>query len=146
MNNSLHLICPSCTTKNRIDAQRLTDRPKCGKCSQPLFTATPLELNADLFQRHLSNNDIPVLVDFWAPWCGPCKIMAPAFKQAAGLLEPHLRLVKVNTQEQQTLAGRFGIQSIPTLVLFRQGREVARQPGAMTVEQIVQWARLHATS
>ncbi|MBU0681764.1 MAG: thioredoxin TrxC [Proteobacteria bacterium] len=143
MNTSLHLVCPACSTRNRIPASRLTDGPKCGKCSQPLFNGTPVNLTKPLFNRHINGNDIPVLVDFWAPWCGPCKMMGPAFHQAASLLEPNMRLIKVNTEEEQALGSQFGIQSIPTLMLFRRGKEIARQPGAMGAEQIVQWARQH---
>ncbi len=143
MNTSLHLVCPACATKNRIPQARLTDGPKCGKCAQPLFSGAPINLTSALFPRHISGNDIPVLVDFWAPWCGPCKMMAPAFHQAASLLEPHIRLAKVNTEAEQILAGQFTIQSIPTMVLFHHGKEITRQPGAMTTDQIVHWARQH---
>jgi thioredoxin 2 len=109
-----------------------------------LFAGHPLELDSDSFQRHLSRNDIPLLVDFWAPWCGPCKMMAPAFEQAAKQLEPAMRVAKLNTEDAQAIATQYRIQSIPTLALFRGGQEIARQPGAMGAADIVRWATSHA--
>jgi len=141
MSESLHIVCPHCEAVNRIPAVRLDEGPKCGKCRQPLFTAHPSELTAANFQKHIARSDIPVVVDFWAPWCGPCKMMAPQFEQAAAQLEPRLRLAKVNTEAEQVLGAQFGIRSIPTLAIFKGGREVARQPGAMSAADIVRWVR-----
>jgi thioredoxin 2 len=141
MSESLHVVCPACDAVNRVPATRLGPAAKCGKCHGPLFLGQPLALDEPRFARHLARSDLPLLVDFWAPWCGPCRMMAPAFEAAAGRLEPNLRLVKVNTEEAQTLAARFGIRSIPTLALFRGGAEVARTAGAMDTNRIVAWAR-----
>jgi thioredoxin 2 len=135
----LHIACPHCAAINRLHPQRLQDHPNCGQCRQPLFTGHPAELTTTRFVTHLTRNDIPLLVDFWAPWCGPCKMMAPQFEQAARLLEPRVRLVKVNTEKEPGLASQYGIRSIPTLVLFKGGHESARQPGAMGASDIVRW-------
>ncbi|NMG74932.1 thioredoxin TrxC [Aromatoleum diolicum] len=142
--DALTLPCPHCHALNRVPAARLGEHPSCGKCHQPLFMGHPVVLDATSFGAHAGRSDLPLLVDFWAPWCGPCKMMAPAFEEAARTLEPQLRLAKVNTEEVQDLAARFAIRSIPTMVLFRGGREVARQSGAMSAAGIVQWARAHA--
>ena len=143
MSNALHIVCPHCDGVNRVPAEKLSQNPKCGKCHQPLFPGHPLSLDQNRFERHIGRSDIPVLVDFWAPWCGPCKMMAPAFEQAAAQLGPQVRLVKVNTEENQNLAARFGIRSIPTLALFKGGREVDRVAGAMDVRNLVAWTRQH---
>lgn len=141
MSDVLHLVCPHCHAANRVPAARLAEQPRCGQCHRPLFAARPVALTAATFEPHLNRNDIPMLVDFWAPWYGPCRMMAPAYEQAAAQLEPHVRLAKVDTEQEQGLAARFGIRSIPTLILFRAGREVARQAGALSAADIVRWVR-----
>lgn len=141
MTEALHIVCPHCDGVNRVPANKSGEQPVCGKCKKPLFDAHPVELGSNSFMQHISRNDIPVLVDFWAPWCGPCQMMAPAFVQAAKQLEPGMRLAKLNTEEAQELASRYKIRSIPTLALFVGGREIARQAGAMDAGGIVRWAR-----
>ena len=133
------IVCPNCSATNLLPSGRLGDGPKCGKCKEQLFQAHPVELSAVTFERHVQRNDIPVLVDFWAPWCGPCLAMAPAFEEAAGKLEPNVRFAKLNTEEEQAVGARLGIRSIPTMVLFRDGKEVARQSGAMMSGDILRW-------
>ena len=144
MSDTKHIVCPGCGKVNRVASTRLSDGPRCGSCKQPLFKGSPILLDDASFDRLIAKSDVPVVVDFWAAWCGPCKMMAPAYEQAAAQLEPDFVLAKLNTEEAPRVAARFGIQSIPTLVVFKQGREVARQPGAMSLPQIEQWVRAHA--
>jgi len=139
MTDLLHIVCPQCDTINRMPESKLHDLPKCGKCKQSLFNAHPLMLSEINFNKHISNSHIPVIVDFWAPWCGPCRMMAPIFEQAAVRLEPKVRLAKLNTEQEPMIASQLAVQSIPTLIIFNRGREVARQSGAMGLDQLINW-------
>jgi thioredoxin 2 len=141
MAEPVHVVCPKCSGVNRVPAARLGGGPACGKCRAPLFQGHPATLTAATFDAHVGRSDIPVVVDFWAPWCGPCRTMAPAFESAAAALEPRVRLAKVDTQAEAALAARFGIRSIPTLVAFRGGQEAARQAGALDAAGIAAWVQ-----
>ena len=146
MADTINVVCPDCDAVNRVPASRLpeTDKAVCGKCRSKLFAGRPVALDdVSRFQTHIEKSGLPVLVDFWAPWCGPCLMMAPEFDKAAARLEPKLRLAKVNTEAAQNLGARFGVQAIPTMILFRNGREVARQSGAMQEAAIARFARSH---
>jgi len=139
MNATLAIPCPHCAALNRVPAERLADRPSCGRCKQALFDGHPATLTSANFDALTSRGDLPVLIDFWAPWCGPCVGFAPVFAEAARTLEPRVRLAKLDTEAQPQLAARFGIRSIPTLIMLKQGREVARQSGALNAAQLQQF-------
>jgi thioredoxin 2 len=141
MQSSLHIVCPHCDTTNRVPRQKLAEGGRCGQCHQKLFDAHPVALDTARFEHHLAKSEVPLLVDFWAEWCGPCRMMAPEFERAAAQLEPAVRLVKVNVDEEPALAQRYRVQSIPTLLLAFRGREVARAAGARSAAQLVQWTQ-----
>lgn len=139
----MELVCPGCGAVNRVPAERLADRPKCGKCGGEVLPAHPVMLTATTFDKFVARNELPVLVDFWAPWCGPCKQFAPVFDQMAGQYVGRVRFAKVNTEVEQQLAARHGIRGIPTLAVFKDGREVDRVSGALPPQQLEAWLRRH---
>lgn len=143
MSTPIHVVCPHCDAVNRVPRARLADGGHCGQCHRSLFERRPLELTQARFERHATRSDLPLVVDFWAAWCGPCKMMAPAFEAAAARIEPRARLAKVDTEAEQGLAMRFGIRSIPTIAIFQGGQERVRQAGAMDANSLVRWIEAH---
>lgn len=142
--SALNIVCAACQATNRVPPARLTAQPRCGACHVPLFDAHPIEVNAAGFERHVGGDEVPVLVDLWAPWCGPCSTMAPWFERAAAALEPHYRLLKLNADTAPEILARYGVRSIPTLLLFYRGTLLASNAGAMPAERIICWAQTNA--
>ncbi|HEY7643863.1 MAG TPA: thioredoxin TrxC [Hyphomicrobiales bacterium] len=143
MSKTRQIVCGACGRINRVPAERPAEAARCGACHKPLFTAHPVEVGEAGFERHLAHDGIPILVDVWAPWCGPCRTMGPMFERAAASLEPEVRLLKLNADEVPGASARFGIRSIPTLLLLRDGQLIARNSGVMNASQIVDWTRSH---
>lgn len=141
MTDFKHLVCPHCGAINRVPGDRSASAAQCGTCKKNLFDGHPAAVDTATFDRHIAKNDIPVLVDVWAPWCGPCRNMAPEFEKAAQALAPDIRLLKVNADEQPAISARYGIRSIPTMLLFKSGKLAAQTAGAMDAARIAAWAR-----
>lgn len=140
----MEVVCPHCAAVNRVPEDRLGDGPQCGKCHEPVFTGAPVALDARTFDKFTARNELPVVVDFWAEWCGPCRMMAPTFARAARDNAGRVLFGKVDTDAEGTLAQRYGIRSIPTLILFRQGQERARVSGALDGGALSRWIAQNA--
>lgn len=141
MSDNVHIVCPHCLATSRLPRERLAQAPRCGKCRAALFSGKPVSVDAQAFRQHTRKNDIPVVVDFWASWCAPCRMFAPTFERAAAELEPYYRFLKLDTESESGLAHELGIRSIPTLAIFRHGQEKTRQAGVMDMTRFTQWVR-----
>jgi thioredoxin 2 len=144
--NAAQIVCPHCGTLNRVPAERAANTARCGSCHAALFDAHPIEVDEAALQRHIRSNSIPVLLDVWAPWCGPCRTMAPAFERAAATLEPRVRLLKLNADTAQATCAQLGVRGIPAMFLFNGGNVIAQNSGTMNADAIVRWARDHLAS
>jgi len=143
MSEFTHIVCPYCNGTNRLPSDNIKEEAKCGRCKKNIFDTKPIELTTENISQHLEKNDIPVMVDFWAPWCGPCKTMGPNFEQASRDFKTKVRFAKINTEDQQSLGGHYNIRSIPTLVLFKKGKEVDRISGALDANALISWIKGH---
>ncbi len=141
MSSNSQIVCPHCNKLNRLPENKLVDSPRCGSCHKPLFTSKPIAVDSDQMRRHVQKNDLPVLVDFWAPWCGPCKTMAPVFAQIAAEIEPAVRLLKINTEDHPEASAPYNIRGIPALILFKNGKEVDRVTGAVDKQTLQTWLK-----
>lgn len=141
MSDAVQIVCPSCGAVNRVKADKPTEKAKCGVCHAPLFTGHPVEAKGTMFDKQIARSSVPVVVDVWAPWCGPCRMMGPEFSKAAGQLRSEARLVKLNTEAHPEPSARLGIRGIPTMIAYAAGRETKRQSGAASAAQIVTWVR-----
>jgi len=141
--SAIHVVCPHCGGINRLPSERLAEKPSCGKCHKPVLDGVPVNLSSPSFDRFISKNDMPVIVDFWAAWCGPCKMMAPVFSQAASEMATQFRFAKVDTEQAQDVAARYNIRSIPTMIMFKNGQEIDRVAGAMDQSGLKRWLSAH---
>ena len=139
MSEFTHIVCPYCNGTNRLPQDKITEDAKCGRCKKSIFNTDPINLTTENISQHLEKNDIPIIIDFWAPWCGPCKIMGPNFEQASRNFKTQVRFAKINTEDQQSLGGHYNIRSIPTLALFKEGKEVDRVSGALDANALINW-------
>ena len=141
--SAIHVVCPHCGGINRLPSERLAEKPSCGKCHKPVLDGVPVNLSSASFDRFISKNELPVVVDFWAAWCGPCKMMAPVFSQAASEMATQFRFAKVDTEQAQDIAALYNIRSIPTMIMFKNGQEINRVAGAMDQSGLKRWLSAH---
>jgi thioredoxin 2 len=139
-----HLVCPHCSGINRVPSERIAENPRCGKCHKSILDGIPANLSSQNFERFISKNDLPVVIDFWAAWCGPCKMMAPVFSQAASKMATQIRFAKVDTEQAHDIAGRYNIRSIPTMIMFKNGQEIDRVSGALDQAALTRWLASYA--